>query len=89
MMAIFLGNWVENSGKGNPETGFKSPPSRGENSPRAIATLLIDFRCKPDILGRSLSGDENPNRKARRETVPRFIELNCLAPGRLACRRDH
>jgi hypothetical protein len=30
-LALFQGNTVENSGKGNPETGFKSPPSRGGN----------------------------------------------------------
>jgi hypothetical protein len=27
-MAISLGNTMENSGKGNPETGFKSPPEQ-------------------------------------------------------------
>jgi hypothetical protein len=28
-MEIPLGNTLENSGKQNPEMGFKSPPSRG------------------------------------------------------------
>jgi hypothetical protein len=31
LTAISLGNAMENSGKQTPKSGFKSPPSRGEN----------------------------------------------------------
>jgi hypothetical protein len=38
------GNTMENSGKQNPESGFKSPPSRGEKSADQKKTkVLADF----------------------------------------------
>jgi hypothetical protein len=46
----FRGNTMENSGKQNPKTGFKSPPSRGGNRACSSFTdFLIDFEAKIDI----------------------------------------
>ncbi len=43
-MEIPQGNTIENSGKQNPEIGFKSPPSRGEKSPRLATSTTSSWR---------------------------------------------
>jgi hypothetical protein len=56
-MEIPPGNTMENSGKWNPESGFKSPPEQRRKS-RApqIATLLIDFCAIFDPILTSILG---------------------------------
>ena len=42
-LALFQGNTVENSGKGNPESGFKPPPSRAMQDKWLIINNLHGF----------------------------------------------
>jgi hypothetical protein len=83
LMAVFLGNTVEKSGTERPILGFKSPPSRAENSPGIGLSSVNDKNARAYAMRQLEAGNQRGCRICKIRSTSRVN--NARVPDSLSC----